>query len=161
MRLHTRTQIVVRCMTLVSAVAIVATTAAAQASSRPCPPSEERMPWIGTCQTAVDSLGPLSRVPLFWHLNTYPAVASRRWRALSPAGVARRFSRPLMLPASSQALRPRHRRVIHLAFASSELPAGLEWYQHVQPSGDLDPRMTNMLQPSDLRICGVAASQLI
>ncbi len=35
--------------------------------------------------------------------------------------------RPLLLHASSPALRPGHRRVIHLEYAADELPAGLEW----------------------------------
>lgn len=36
--------------------------------------------------------------------------------------------RPLLLRASSAAMSPSHRRVIHLEFAASELPAGLCWY---------------------------------
>ena len=36
--------------------------------------------------------------------------------------------RPLLLHASSIAIVPSHRRVIHLEYASSQLPAGLEWY---------------------------------
>jgi ectoine hydroxylase-related dioxygenase (phytanoyl-CoA dioxygenase family) len=35
--------------------------------------------------------------------------------------------RPLLLHASSPAVRPAHRRVIHLEFAMDELPGGLEW----------------------------------
>jgi ectoine hydroxylase-related dioxygenase (phytanoyl-CoA dioxygenase family) len=35
--------------------------------------------------------------------------------------------RPLLLHASSPALAPSHRRVIHLEFASEALPEGLEW----------------------------------
>jgi Phytanoyl-CoA dioxygenase (PhyH) len=35
--------------------------------------------------------------------------------------------RPLLLHASSPATSPSHRRVIHLEFASAELPGGLEW----------------------------------
>jgi hypothetical protein len=35
--------------------------------------------------------------------------------------------RPLLLHASSQAIRPRHRRVIHLEFSMDILPGGLEW----------------------------------
>ncbi|MGA3172516.1 MAG: phytanoyl-CoA dioxygenase family protein [Chthoniobacteraceae bacterium] len=38
--------------------------------------------------------------------------------------------RPLLLHASSPALRPRHRRVIHLEFAMDELPGGLEWLRN-------------------------------
>ena len=35
--------------------------------------------------------------------------------------------RPLLLHASSPATEPRHRRVLHIEYASCELPAGLEW----------------------------------
>jgi len=35
---------------------------------------------------------------------------------------------PLLLHASSAAIRPRHRRVVHLEFASGELPGGLQWH---------------------------------
>lgn len=35
--------------------------------------------------------------------------------------------RPLLLHASSAALRPGHRRVLHLEFAADELPGGLRW----------------------------------
>jgi ectoine hydroxylase-related dioxygenase (phytanoyl-CoA dioxygenase family) len=36
--------------------------------------------------------------------------------------------RPLLLHASSAAIAPSHRRVIHLDYASCDLPNGLEWY---------------------------------
>jgi ectoine hydroxylase-related dioxygenase (phytanoyl-CoA dioxygenase family) len=35
--------------------------------------------------------------------------------------------RPLLIHASSPALKPGHRRVIHIEYASCALPAGLEW----------------------------------
>ena len=35
--------------------------------------------------------------------------------------------RPLLLHASSPAIAPGHRRVIHLEWAASDLPHGLEW----------------------------------
>ena len=35
--------------------------------------------------------------------------------------------RPLLIHRSSQAKAPSHRRVLHLEFAASELPGGLEW----------------------------------
>lgn len=38
--------------------------------------------------------------------------------------------RPLLLHASSQASRPRHRRVLHFEYAAEKLPAGLEWYEN-------------------------------
>ena len=34
---------------------------------------------------------------------------------------------PLILHASSKAIRPGHRRVIHIEYANTELPGGLEW----------------------------------
>jgi ectoine hydroxylase-related dioxygenase (phytanoyl-CoA dioxygenase family) len=39
--------------------------------------------------------------------------------------------RPLLLHASSPANLPSHRRVIHLEYAATELPGGLEWYDRV------------------------------
>jgi hypothetical protein len=36
--------------------------------------------------------------------------------------------RPLLLHASSPALVPSHRRVIHLEYSADELPAGLDWF---------------------------------
>jgi hypothetical protein len=37
--------------------------------------------------------------------------------------------RPLLLHASSVALQPKHRRVIHLEYCAATLPSGLEWYE--------------------------------
>jgi ectoine hydroxylase-related dioxygenase (phytanoyl-CoA dioxygenase family) len=45
---------------------------------------------------------------------------------LAPAGAAL-VMRPLLVHASSSATRPGHRRVIHLEFAASDLPSGMEW----------------------------------
>jgi ectoine hydroxylase-related dioxygenase (phytanoyl-CoA dioxygenase family) len=45
-----------------------------------------------------------------------------------PAGGAL-LMRPMILHASSAARRPAHRRVIHLEYASGELPGGLEWFE--------------------------------
>lgn len=44
---------------------------------------------------------------------------------VSPGGAI--LMRPLLLHASSKAMKPQHRRVLHLEFAASELPGGLEW----------------------------------
>lgn len=41
--------------------------------------------------------------------------------------------RPLLLHASSTATLPQRRRVLHLEFASTDLPGGLEWYDAVSP----------------------------
>lgn len=43
--------------------------------------------------------------------------------------------RPLLLHASSPSTGPSHRRVIHLEFAASELPAGLQWRERWAPAG--------------------------
>jgi ectoine hydroxylase-related dioxygenase (phytanoyl-CoA dioxygenase family) len=37
--------------------------------------------------------------------------------------------RPLLLHASSAALAPAHRRVLHIEYASTELPNGLQWFE--------------------------------
>ena len=39
--------------------------------------------------------------------------------------------RPLLLHASSPAVSPRHRRVLHFEFAAEELQGGLEWYERI------------------------------
>ena len=56
-------------------------------------------------------------------ISTAPAVSC----AAAAGGVL--LMRPLLLHASSACPTPRHRRVIHLEFAASALPAGLEWYE--------------------------------
>jgi hypothetical protein len=71
-----RARVAVLSTMIVGALAILAPRAVGQASSRPCPPSGERVRWIGTCQTAVDSLGALPQEPMFWHLDTYPTLAA-------------------------------------------------------------------------------------
>ncbi|HEX6987142.1 MAG TPA: phytanoyl-CoA dioxygenase family protein [Planctomycetaceae bacterium] len=38
---------------------------------------------------------------------------------------------PLLLHASSKAISPGHRRVIHIEFASQDLPSGLEWHRRI------------------------------
>jgi hypothetical protein len=38
---------------------------------------------------------------------------------------------PLILHASSKAIAPSHRRVIHIEYASQELPGGLEWHRRI------------------------------
>jgi ectoine hydroxylase-related dioxygenase (phytanoyl-CoA dioxygenase family) len=43
-----------------------------------------------------------------------------------PGGIL--LMRPLLLHASSVAIEPSHRRVIHLDYAGCNLPAGLDWY---------------------------------
>jgi hypothetical protein len=37
--------------------------------------------------------------------------------------------RPLILHASSPAVSPSHRRVVHLEYAAEDLPGGLAWHE--------------------------------
>jgi Phytanoyl-CoA dioxygenase (PhyH) len=46
----------------------------------------------------------------------------------NPGGIL--LMRPLLLHASSIAIAPTHRRVIHLEYAGCDLPPGLEWYHN-------------------------------
>ncbi len=39
--------------------------------------------------------------------------------------------RPLLLHASSPAVAPRHRRILHVEYATTELPGGLRWFDSV------------------------------
>lgn len=48
---------------------------------------------------------------------------------LSRGGILAFF--PLLLHASSPSSRPGHRRVVHLEFAATNLPEGLEWYHAI------------------------------
>lgn len=58
----------------------------------------------------------------------------QNWRDTTPEVVCLAFRgsallmRPLLLHASSPAQRPAHRRVIHIEYASEDLPDELEWY---------------------------------
>ena len=48
-----------------------------QASDRPCPPVGERSAQAGpACRTAVENLGALPPVPMFWHLDRYVTRAA-------------------------------------------------------------------------------------
>jgi len=40
--------------------------------------------------------------------------------------------RPLLLHASSPAIRPGHRRVVQLEYGAADLPAGLDWHQRLR-----------------------------
>jgi ectoine hydroxylase-related dioxygenase (phytanoyl-CoA dioxygenase family) len=46
---------------------------------------------------------------------------------VAPCGSAL-LMKPLLLHASSAARSPSHRRIIHVEFASADLPAGLRWF---------------------------------
>ena len=60
------------------------------------------------------------------------AIADHRQRVAEVSCLVDRggvvILRPLLLHASSAALRPGHRRVIHLECAAEDLPGGLEWH---------------------------------
>jgi ectoine hydroxylase-related dioxygenase (phytanoyl-CoA dioxygenase family) len=85
--------------------------------------------------------GPLRVLPGSHSLGILGDGAARNWQARKPAVdcVARRgdvlLMRPLILHASSAAHQPRRRRVIHLEFAASALPGGLEWFEVLGRAG--------------------------
>jgi ectoine hydroxylase-related dioxygenase (phytanoyl-CoA dioxygenase family) len=68
------------------------------------------------------SHGKLTDVEIDRWKQTVPAISCN----LKPGGIL--LMRPLLLHASSAAIAPNHRSVIHLEYASSELLSGLEWY---------------------------------
>jgi hypothetical protein len=77
--------------------------------------------------------GPLRVLPGSHRGGRLEAVDIAHWRehnaaveCVVPRGGAL-LLRPLLLHASSAALRPGHRRVLHLEFAAAELPGGLRW----------------------------------
>ena len=79
--------------------------------------------------------GPLRVVPGSHRVGILDVPRARAFRArhgevacTAPGGSAV-LMRPLLLHASSPALTPSHRRVIHLEFAAEALPNGLEWYE--------------------------------
>ena len=81
--------------------------------------------------------GPVRVIPGSHRQGRLSARAIDDWKAKSRAvdcvverGGILAF-RPLLLHASSAASRPAHRRVVHLEFASGELPGGLAWYHRV------------------------------
>ena len=58
-----------------------------------------------------------------------------QWKSRAPVvcEVARggaMLMRPLLLHASSAAVNPSHRRVLHIEYAAKKLPNGLEWFEH-------------------------------
>ena len=78
--------------------------------------------------------GPLRVLPGSHLAGKLDADAIARWREsendvpclLESGGVL--LMRPLLLHASSQAVAPRHRRVLHIEWANEELPNGLQWF---------------------------------
>ncbi|HVA51674.1 MAG TPA: phytanoyl-CoA dioxygenase family protein [Pirellulales bacterium] len=78
--------------------------------------------------------GPLRVIPRSHGSGRLSAAAIEQWKQTGqeraccvPQGGAL-LMRPLLLHSSSAADHPGHRRVIHLEFASGELPGGLEWH---------------------------------
>jgi ectoine hydroxylase-related dioxygenase (phytanoyl-CoA dioxygenase family) len=59
-------------------------------------------------------------------INAYKAEHTAIDCIVSRGGILAFF--PLLLHASSPSTRPEHRRVLHLEFAATDLPGGLEWY---------------------------------
>lgn len=77
--------------------------------------------------------GPLRVLPKSHRTGVLDGVAINEMRRNVPEAICTMgrgdalLIRPLLLHASSPALVPGHRRVIHLEFAGGELPGGLEW----------------------------------
>ncbi len=100
------------------------------------PPSEVLMAML-TVRLHLDECGPeqgpLRVLPGSHRHGRLDADAIRRWRKEVPETActmgkgAALVMRPLLLHASSAAVRPAHRRVLHLEFAAAELPGGLHW----------------------------------
>jgi ectoine hydroxylase-related dioxygenase (phytanoyl-CoA dioxygenase family) len=59
-----------------------------------------------------------------------PRIVLRHGEAVCtcPAGAVL-LMRPLLLHASSKSVAPSHRRVVHIEYANSSLPGGLEWFE--------------------------------
>lgn len=78
--------------------------------------------------------GPLNVLPGSHDCGVLQSTEVERWSARPPvaccvpAGGAL-LMRPLLLHASSSTSKPMHRRVIHLEYAASPLPGGLEWWE--------------------------------
>ncbi len=78
--------------------------------------------------------GPLRVIPGSHDEGILPAARIARWRSTvqpvpclcAAGGVV--VMRPLILHASSAATSPRHRRVVHIEYATGSLPHGLEWH---------------------------------
>ncbi|QDT56438.1 Phytanoyl-CoA dioxygenase (PhyH) [Caulifigura coniformis] len=77
--------------------------------------------------------GPLSVIPGSheWPSLSWESIVERANDAEASEIHAHRgdalLMRPLLVHSSHRALKPSHRRVLHLEFCAEELPAGLEW----------------------------------
>ena len=107
MKSFTGRLVALQCVVVLCASAVMSSRTAGQASARPCPPSAERAQWIGTCRTAVDSLGPLPHVPLYWHLSSYPTLVAARSAKGPRSTVVESLGRIWLFTIAEQAWRPR------------------------------------------------------
>jgi hypothetical protein len=86
------------------------------------------------------SNGPVRVLPGSHRVGRLTGADIDRWRAEQSAYdcLARRGDvlamRPLLLHASSPAVSPGHRRVIHVEYAAAGLPHGLEWHEAWRPA---------------------------
>jgi hypothetical protein len=84
--------------------------------------------------------GPLRVLPGSHREGRLSANGIARWRSgCSPVGPALERGgmlafRPLLVHASSPALIPSHRRVVHIEFAADELPSPLQWESQISPA---------------------------
>jgi ectoine hydroxylase-related dioxygenase (phytanoyl-CoA dioxygenase family) len=77
--------------------------------------------------------GPLQVIPGSHKSGRLTARQISKWRRQSPPIICTVprggavVMRPLLVHASSPAVEPKHRRVVHLEFAAESLPGGLSW----------------------------------
>jgi len=96
----------------------------------------ERMLIVRVHLDPCDTLnGPVRVLPGSHREGRLPPERIEAWKtlaapveALAPAG-GLLLMRPLLLHASSPARHPGHRRIIHLEYAATSLPGGLEWHE--------------------------------
>ena len=81
-----------------------------------------------------ESNGALKVIPGSHRQGKLSNLEIDRWKQVS-TGISCNYEaggillmRPLLLHASSIAIVPSHRRVIHLEYTSCQLPGGLEWF---------------------------------
>ena len=80
-----------------------------QASTRPCPPAPDRTGQATpACRTALKELGPLHKEAVFWHLDTYPTIASARAAEGSQGTVVESLGRVWLFTIAEAGWRPPH-----------------------------------------------------
>jgi len=97
---------------------------------------------LDDCDASHGALRVLPRTHKSGRLTTEQIAEQQRLKTPVCCEVQQRgvvLMKPLLLHSSSAALKPAHRRVIHIDYASSHLHGGLQW--HTTASGDtaLDP----------------------